>query len=188
MARIIEVTEAMHNTEQGGQQVHIPEGEYLLEIGKVAACSEKQFADESKNPWMAVRTTIADGPVKSRPYSELLTWSPEGQFRMGRFLAAFGVGLLKVGTKLDYVTFNRYAAALTKALAGKKIGTYIGDNDYNGRVTSQVMEFYAAADYEDRKGSSPVTTRNGVPPADAGNPLAAFEGALGDLLPQADTV
>jgi len=196
--RIIEVTEAMHNVEQGGQAVHLPEGEYLLELLKVVPCSQKQWDDESKNPFMSARFKIIDGPVKNRPYSEILSWSEEGQFRMGRFLSGFGVGRPKTGTKFDHPKFVQYAAALSQALGGKQVGATLADNSYNGKVTTQAQEFYPAADYEDRKGALPLVQAVGAVPmgGEGGGPvpqavdvLGAFENALGDmnLTPQETT-
>lgn len=192
MPRIITITASMHNLDQGGQQIHIPESDYLLQIERVAPCSEKQWNDESRNPFMSLRTQIVDGPVKSRPYSEILTMAPEGQFRVGRFLAGCGLSRLPEGKELSYEAFTRYCAALTQRLQGKPLGVYIADNEYQGKVTSQIVEFYPAEDYANRKGqmATPPAPSNGVSPVPAapsgGNPLAAFQGALANLLPEAE--
>lgn len=201
MARIVTVNASMHNTESmGGQQVRIPAGEYLLQLNRMVACSEKHWEDETKNAFMSARFTILDGPVKNRPYSELLTWADNAQFRFGRFLVSYGSGLPAENTAFDYPKFQAFAALITQKFGGKPIGAMIADNENNGRVNSQVVEFYPAADYNDRKGSndvgatpaySPAPTGNGVTTssAPAADPMAAFtdslEASLGNILPAA---
>ena len=106
---------------------YVAPGTYLVQV-------EDIDADESrdKKPQMRVYFRILDGDAKGSTLVERYSLSPDAKnlFRTVAFLSGFGVP-----TPRKNIAFN------SKTLIGRKAKATVRDNEYNGRVSSQIDSF-----------------------------------------------
>lgn len=154
----------------GNASIHVPEGDYLLEVTKFEPCGEDlkpNAKGEPGEPYMWVHFRILEGPIQGQPAGTgkslrmVSSFKPDTQGRMGQVFAACGRGQITSGLRgksfPTYASFVQLSKALEKAVGGQKVGAELVDNSYTNnrtreiQVNSQVSDVYSTTDYTAKK-------------------------------------
>jgi hypothetical protein len=120
----------------------IKEGDYLwkitdYEVGK----SDKTDDEGKKKRFLVVKYDTLKGPSKGA-FSDLFGLAKNQLWRYRLFLEAVGISVKSGVNEVD----------LTK-LVGKKVAGTVEDDEYNGKIKSQVSDYFPAADFEELSSS-----------------------------------
>lgn len=117
---------------KGGRR--IPEGDYLFKI-KDYEVGEKK--DDSSKKWMRVALDIEKGPTDGE-FSEMFGLAQNQLWRFRAFLEAVGFTKLKSG--INNIPLDK--------LPGRRFAGTVADDEYNGKIKSQIQDFFSAKDFE----------------------------------------
>ena len=175
--------------ERTARNMHMPEGYYLFGFRKVRPSAETadkpiHFYDlvveggPSGAPIGSVFTHFGRFATPDQPDKEISwTW---GQCLQAAGFNPAPVVKMRFG-KDDYSKFAALAEQLSKALATKKVGGTIIDNEYNGTINSQIFEFWPASEWENRK-SVPVASGTSASSNGSAAAAGASDEEIGDAL------
>jgi hypothetical protein len=151
------IDDSVMNIAASGGAIRIPEGEYLFTVGKITPSPETK-----DKPNFRVQLTVKDGNEagKGRSLSVFCSFSPNAMFRLGQLYWACGKDQSRLLNKdvPNYKAFVAFAEALQKSLNGAEVGGLVADREYQGKVTSDIIEFYPAKDFASRSQFQPQTT------------------------------
>lgn len=116
----------------------IKEGDYLFkvsdyEVGK----SGKKDDDGKKKRFIVFEFEILKGP-STGTFSDLFGLAKNQLWRYRNFLEAVGV---KVSAGVTDVRLDK--------IPGKQVAGTVEDDEYNGKIKSQVSDYFAASEYEE---------------------------------------
>lgn len=138
---------------------HTAPGYYLLEVADLKPSAEDNADKDESWRWVC---RIIDGPEnQGRTYNFFGTFKKDAQFTNASALNAIGgpalVGQMRQVGRIDtYQKFETLTRGVAVATKGKRFGALIGDGrPYNGQPTSDIQEYFPAAEYEARKASAP---------------------------------
>ncbi len=190
--------DSITNVEQGG--IHVPQGNYLLQIAGVRASAED--AQGATGYHWTLRIIGPDNDPNIGRSLQMFTAvasndpSKDGktQFGLGRLLHVCGINpAALVGKQFpayqDFVNLgNALLANLTQKSPSKgRFGALVGDNVFNGRVNSQVVESYPEAEFQDRVRLAPPGSVQAQPAnGPTGMPGAFPQGGTPTIIPGAD--
>ena len=113
------------DTSEGGRK-RFPEGDYRVKFVKHTTGESK----DKGTPFVQVALEVTEGKFKGQTHRERIYITDESLWRPRSFLEAMGVTVPK---KKINITWPKYY--------GKELGITLGDNEYNGRISSQVQDF-----------------------------------------------
>lgn len=111
----------------GGGNKRYPEGDYRLKFIRWELISKK---DDPDSKGVKVTLQFQDGKFKGQTIIDRLWLQDNTLWRIRLFLEAMGV---EVPNKKANVNFEKYV--------GNELGGTLVDNEYNGRVSSQVGDY-----------------------------------------------
>jgi hypothetical protein len=173
------------------QNLRLPEGYYLVAFKAIRPSGPEA------NTALIMELNLEDGPPGAPKGVSFTHWGRFGQpgddkkisWTWGRPLKAAGMDVSKLGglTLDTYPKFKGFAEQLGAKMAGRKFVALIGDDQYDGKVSSKLLESYPPTQWADFKGAT-VSTGNGQPSAAvAGSKVsdedvsAALDGLLGEV-------
>lgn len=116
----------------------IKEGDYLFKIKDYEVGKSAKKDDEGKKKRFCVVTLeIVKGPSTGE-FSELFGLAKNQLWRFRLFLEAAGV---KVKSSLNDIRLDK--------LPGKEFAGTVEDDEYNGKIKSQINDFFPAADFDE---------------------------------------
>lgn len=141
---------------EGGSRPYLVEGDYLFSVVGISPSKEDH---EGVAAFWAWKLRIEKGKSGvGRTTSHIGTWKSDGQWGNGailRLVAPSLIAQLKGKKFSSYADFVKTAAAVAKALNGRKLGGLVADGQaHNGRPQSDILEFYPADDYDQRAGAA----------------------------------
>lgn len=150
---------------------HIPEGDYLFTCEGVTP-SPEDHASEWPFLVFQLRIKAGNAAVVGQVFRHLARSNPKTFFNLGGPLQAIGGDPSAMqGRSVDtYAKFLSLAEWVKKQVVGKTFGGLVGDNEYNGRVSSQVVEFYSEDEYRSRTpygAAAPAPAAMGMAPVPA---------------------
>lgn len=127
----------------GFNPTHQPAGDYRGVVKDVTAGKSNQGND-------TVTFAIADANRPSAVYRYVCTFTDKSLWKLRNLVIAAGMSVPKKRIKLTAATLNK--------LIGKEIGMSLDDNEYEGKMSSQIMGVFPASDLPDDDGdtSTPV--------------------------------
>lgn len=156
-----------------GARPLLPQGDYLFEITGITP-SREDYEKEPYWRWNLKITKASTGVGVGRSFSHIGTWSPEKQFVNATILTRVGVDPSQLkGRKLtdDYAAFKKFTDGVAAKTRGRRFGGLVADSTYNGKPTSEIVEFFPESDYDERAASAVVapskapSSPNGVSPS-----------------------
>ena len=114
---------------KGGRR--IPEGDYLFTI------KDYEVGEKNDKKWFRVQLDINKGPTDGE-FSEMFGLGQNALWRFRTFLEAVGFKKLKSG--INQVPLDK--------LPGRQFAGTVADDEYNGKIKSQIQDFFSAKDFE----------------------------------------
>jgi hypothetical protein len=125
----------LRKTERGKKGGHrYPEDDYKIKIVK----AERKESQSGNTQIVMHCTILAPEKYKGKPLIDRVTLTEAAMFRVGWLLDAVGIKW-----KNSVINFP-----LSK-LEGKVLGVALYDDDYNGKTTSKVSEYYSEEEVDD---------------------------------------
>jgi hypothetical protein len=124
---------------EGGKAAHVPEGDYLLKVVGVELKSKK---DDETSKYLSWRFVIAK-PEKHANAGSIwtnTTLKPDGLWSLRNLLDDMGITVPKSSVALPLQTI---------AKSGRLVGATLEDDEYNGKVKSQIAATFKKEQYED---------------------------------------
>lgn len=156
------------------------QGLYRLKVTGIE-CSPLDLPEGKNDYWLWLFQITAGPSGVGRIFPQYGIWKAERQFGNGRILNTLGFDAKSLAGRSipDYATFQKIALAVAKKVEGKELGALIGDGEpYNGRPSSDILEFLTLDDLKARGGpqamgvSTPTGGRNGAVPAASATAVA----------------
>jgi hypothetical protein len=124
---------------EGGKAAHVPEGDYLLKVVGVELKSKK---DDETSKYLSWRFVIAKPEAHADAGSiwTNTTLKPDGLWSLRNLLDDMGIAVPKSSVALPLQTI---------AKSGRLVGATLEDNEYNGKVKSQIAATFKKEQYED---------------------------------------
>ena len=110
----------------GGRNPRLPEGDYKAKI----ISAEKKESKNSGNTYIKYGFQILEGKHKGKKLSGNATITPKALFWLRNMLEALGVEVPERAVNLKY-----------KKYVGSKIGITLEDDEYEGKIKSEVSDF-----------------------------------------------
>lgn len=114
---------------KGGRR--IPEGDYLFKI------KDYEVGEKNDKKWFRVQLEIEKGPTDG-DFSEMFGLGQNALWRFRTFLEAVGFKKLKNG--VNDVPLDK--------MIGRSFAGTVADDEYNGKIKSQIQDFFSAKDFE----------------------------------------
>lgn len=123
----------------GFNPIHQPAGDYRGVVKDVIAGKSGQGNE-------TVTFAIGDADRPSAVYRYVCTFTEKSLWKLRNLLVACGKNAPKKKLKLTAATLN--------ALIGKEIGMSLDDNEYEGKMSSQIMGVFPASDLPEDDGDT----------------------------------
>lgn len=125
----------LRKTERGKKGGHrYPESEYKIQIEK----AERKTSQGGNTQIVMTCTILEPEKYKGKPLIDRLTLTEKAMFRVGWLLDACGIKWS-----------NAVVDFPLKKLAGKVIGVQLYDDEYSGRISSKVAEYYSEEEIDE---------------------------------------
>lgn len=127
------ITVDFSNVESGGGRIHVPEGDYALEVTKVT----KKIGSESGEAYLVFAFELSKGPKKGngKVLNDNFSLQPQSLWKLKNFLEAAGKTVPAKALKIP----------LDKLVGLECAGTLI-DDEYQGRKQSTISAFFPLDD------------------------------------------
>jgi len=135
----------------GGGSFRIPPGDYVMEVASVAQETSKQG-----NPMLTWVFKGQDGPAKNKSFYLYTTLNADALWKLANLLTALGQDVPEEPEEIDL-----------DALVGLQMTGVVGDEEYNGKNTSKIQDFYAV----DEEAPAATNGKAAAPAAKAGKPI-----------------
>lgn len=124
------------DVESGEGRVRVPEGDYRAKVTDVKAGTSKS----SGNSMLTWEFTGTAGKVKGKKFKDYTTLTAESLWKLKGLLEA--LGLTVPSKKVDLTPLLRKAI-------GKELGITLGDDEYEGKISSKVQDYITLDTLED---------------------------------------
>ena len=120
------VTVDFSGVSSGGGRFRVPEGDYKFKVDKVEMGTSKS----SGNTMVTVTFVGTEGRVKGKKPRDYFTFTKDSLWKLRGFMEALGIDTPDSKTKVD-----------VDAFVGKKVGITLGDDEYEGKVSSKPQDY-----------------------------------------------
>ena len=124
------------DVESGGGRVRVPEGDYRAKVSGVKAGTSKS----SGNSMLTWEFTGTAGRIKGKKLKDYTTLTAESLWKLKGLLEALGLEV--PSKKLDLTP-------LLKKAIGKELGITLGDDEYEGKISSKIQDYITVEALED---------------------------------------